>query len=49
MATIRLRGFKTEEQVLAISVTLRGRTIPLRNEQGQPLWMRGRQGKGPPR
>lgn len=44
-----VRGLRTDGLVLAITVTANGRTIRLRDEDGRPVWMRGRHGKGPTR
>jgi hypothetical protein len=43
---IEVRGYQVNGEVVAISVTTRGKTLKLRDESGAPLWMRGR--RGPP-
>jgi hypothetical protein len=48
-AEVLVRGFKaSEEDVYAISVTLpaENKTLHLRDEEGRPLWQRGRYGRG---
>ena len=47
---VLVRGFKAnEEDVYAISVTLTAgnKTVHLRDEEGRPLWQRGRYGRNP--
>jgi hypothetical protein len=46
---VTVKGYKADDYVVAISVTLEseGRTLKLRDEDGRPVWMRGRRG-GPP-
>ena len=49
-AEVLVRGFKaSEEDVYAISVTLTAdnKTLHLRDEEGRPLWQRGRYGRRP--
>lgn len=40
---VEVRGYKTADQVVAISVTLPGenKTLKLRDERGYPVWMGG--------
>jgi hypothetical protein len=48
-AEIHVKGFKVNDDVMAITVSLpsEGKTLKLRDEEGRPVWMRGR--RGPPR
>jgi hypothetical protein len=43
-----VHGYRVNGDVIAISVTVRGKTLRLRDENGWPVWMKGRRG-GPPR
>lgn len=45
---VRLTGFKVDDEVFAASVTLvaEGKTLQLRDDEGRPLWIGGRFGRG---
>lgn len=43
---VAVKGYKTGSDVIAIRITANGKTINLRDEQGYPLWQRGRHGQG---
>jgi hypothetical protein len=43
-----VHGYRVNGDVIAISITVRGKTLRLRDENGWPVWMKGRRG-GPPR
>ncbi len=42
-----VHGYQVDGDVIAISVTVRGKTLRLRDEDGRPVWMRGRRGAPP--
>ena len=39
-----VRGYQVKDGIVAIAVTIRGKTLRLRDDAGFPLWMRGRHG-----
>lgn len=43
---VTVLGYRSPDGVVAISVTTRGKTLRLRDEEGFPLWMKGRRGPG---
>jgi len=45
---VAVRGYQVSGDIIAITVTCRGKTLKLRDDNGRPVWMRGRRG-GPPR
>ena len=47
-AEIHVKGYKVNDDVVAISVSLpsEGKALKLRDEEGRPVWMRGRRGRG---
>ncbi len=43
-----VKGYRVQDMVVAVTVTLGNKVLRLRDERGRPVWMRGRRG-GPMR